>query len=247
MQEHVANRDNIRATEEEKQKAEEEQRQLFLSAKEKMMKLRKDREAELLRYNPAGQPRVQLFHSQALFPPLFLSREAQKHRESIMKDLTVAQQEESASQEQRIAKAVEEQDAKQAQQWWEEAERRTAMLRSIREHRELTVPLLCHWCCNSENSTSDAKHMLNQIQEKEQRERAAKQQAEDELEAKREADRMFAEKQRSKAQQNKQDRRKLQDFNATLTVALILPSDLKTNSVIFTHLSSNPGWEKHQT
>lgn len=42
-------------TEEEKQKAEEERRQLFLSAKEKMMKLREDRETELLRYNPARQ------------------------------------------------------------------------------------------------------------------------------------------------------------------------------------------------
>lgn len=57
-----------------------------------------------------------------------------------------------------------------------------------------------------------------QIQEKEQRERAAKQQAQDELEAKREADRIFTEKQRSKARQVKQDRRTLQDFNATLTV-----------------------------
>lgn len=149
LQEHVANRDNIRATEEEKQKAEEEQRQLFLSAKEKMMKLRKDREEELLRYNPARQPRElhSVVHKSSNFTRLiflFLSREARKHRESIMKDLTVAQQEQSASQEQRIAKAAEEQDAKQAQQWWEEAQRRAAMLRSIREHRELTVLLLRH-------------------------------------------------------------------------------------------------------
>lgn len=61
-----------------------------------------------------------------------------------MKDLTVTQREQSVSQEQRIAKAVAEQDAKQAQQWWEEEERRAAMLRSIRAHRELTVPLQCH-------------------------------------------------------------------------------------------------------
>lgn len=60
-----------------------------------------------------------------------------------MKDLTVAQQEQSVSQEQRIAKAVAQQDAKQAQQWWEEEEKRVAMLRSIRAHRELTVPLQC--------------------------------------------------------------------------------------------------------
>lgn len=57
LQEHVANRDSVRATEEEKQKAEEERRNLFLSAKEKMMKLRKDRETELLRYEPARHRR----------------------------------------------------------------------------------------------------------------------------------------------------------------------------------------------
>lgn len=61
-----------------------------------------------------------------------------------MKDLTVAQQEQSASQEQRIAKAAEDQDAKQAQQWWEEAQKRMAVLRSIKDHRELTVLLLHH-------------------------------------------------------------------------------------------------------
>lgn len=57
FQEHVANRDNIRVREQEEQKAEEERRQLFLSAKDKMMKLRKDREVELLRCNLARQPR----------------------------------------------------------------------------------------------------------------------------------------------------------------------------------------------
>lgn len=61
-----------------------------------------------------------------------------------MKDLTVAQREQSVSQEQRIAKAVAEQEAKQAQQWWEEEERRAAMLGSIRAHRDLTVPLPPH-------------------------------------------------------------------------------------------------------
>lgn len=53
---------------------------------------------------------------------------------------------------------------------------------------------------------------------KEESERAAKQQAQDELEAKREADRIFTEKQRWKAEQIKQDRRTLQEFNATLMV-----------------------------
>lgn len=82
---------------------------------------------------------------------------------------------------------------------------------------------------------------MNQIQEKEQRERAAKQQAEEELEAKREADRIFAEKKRSEARQIQQDRRKLQYFNATLMVAPTRPSDLKLNLVMFILLSSNPG------
>lgn len=61
-----------------------------------------------------------------------------------MKDMTVAQQEQSVSEEQRMAKAVAEQEAKRAQQWWEEEERRATMLRSIREHRELTVPMQRH-------------------------------------------------------------------------------------------------------
>lgn len=62
--------------EEEKQKAEEEQRQLFLSAKEKMMKLRKDREKELLRYSPVRQPRELnsvLHESKNFTPRLFFS------------------------------------------------------------------------------------------------------------------------------------------------------------------------------
>lgn len=76
-------------TEEEKQKAEDEHRQLFLSAKEKMMKLRKDREMELLRYNPAQQPQElnSVVHESNNFPhkPFFAiqrSPEAQsKHYE----------------------------------------------------------------------------------------------------------------------------------------------------------------------
>lgn len=49
LQEHLANRDVIRAADAQKQEAEEEQRKLFLSAKQKMMKLRREKEAELFR------------------------------------------------------------------------------------------------------------------------------------------------------------------------------------------------------
>lgn len=74
-----------------------------------------------------------------------------------MKDLTVAQQEQSVSEEQRIAKAVAEQEAKQAQEWWEEEERQAAMLRSIREHRELSVPMRRHAMSGKHSSRQDRK------------------------------------------------------------------------------------------
>ncbi|XP_044071942.1 coiled-coil domain-containing protein 173 [Siniperca chuatsi] len=164
--EHLTNRDLIRATDAQKQEAKEEQRKLFLSAKQKMMKLRKDKERELF-------------------------REAQLRREKIMNKLTITQQEQTVSEEQRITKAVAEQDAKQAQKQWEEEERRANMLKSIAAHREVMR------------------------QEKEQRDKMAKQNTRETLLAKIEADRIFSEKQQLKAQKIKEDGRKIQDFNAT--------------------------------
>ena len=49
LQEHLSNRDLVRATDAQKQEAEEEQRKCFLAAKQKMMKLRNDRKKEMLR------------------------------------------------------------------------------------------------------------------------------------------------------------------------------------------------------
>lgn len=57
----------------------------------------------------------------------------------IMDKLTVKQQEQKVSEEQRIALAVAKQDARQAQLQWEEKERKASMLQSIAEHRELMV------------------------------------------------------------------------------------------------------------
>ncbi|XP_022596635.1 coiled-coil domain-containing protein 173 [Seriola dumerili] len=168
--EHLTNRDLIRAADAQKQEAEEKQRKLFLTAKQKMMKLRRDKETELL-------------------------REAQMHREKIMNKLTVAQQDQTVSEELRIAKAVAERDAKQAQQHREEEEKRTAMLKSITAHREFMR------------------------QEKEQRDKEAQQTTRDMLQAKKEADRIFSEKQQLKAQRIREDERKLQDFNATQMAA----------------------------
>ncbi|XP_071330355.1 cilia- and flagella- associated protein 210 [Trachinotus anak] len=163
--EHLTNRDLLRAADAQKQEAEEEQRKLFLSAKQKMMKLRRDKETELF-------------------------REAQMQRERIMNKLTVAKQVQTVSEEQRIAKAVAEQDAKQARQHREEEEKRTAMLRSITAHRE------------------------SMRKEKEQRDKVAKQATQEMLQAKKEADRIFSDKQRVTAQKIREGGRKLQDFNA---------------------------------
>lgn len=60
-------------------------------------------------------------------------------RERIMDKLTVTQQEQTDSEEQRIAKAVAERDTKQAQQQREEEEKKAAMLESIAAHREFLV------------------------------------------------------------------------------------------------------------
>lgn len=56
-----------------------------------------------------------------------------------MDKLTVTQQEQKVSEEQRIARAVAEDNAKQAQQQWEEEEKRVTMLKSMAAHRELRV------------------------------------------------------------------------------------------------------------
>lgn len=56
-----------------------------------------------------------------------------------MDKLTVTQQEQKVSEEQRIARAVAEHNAKQAQQQWEEEEKRVTMLKSMAAHRELRV------------------------------------------------------------------------------------------------------------
>ncbi|XP_047457343.1 protein CFAP210 [Mugil cephalus] len=163
--EHLSNRDLIRATDAQKEEAEAEHRKLYLSAKQKMIKLRKEKEKELF-------------------------REAQMRRDRIMNKLSASQREQTVSEAQRIARAVAERDAKQAQQQREEEEKKAAMIKSIAAHREFMR------------------------REKEQRERMAKQNTRDTLEAKKEADRIFTEKQQLKAQKLREHERKLKEFNA---------------------------------
>ncbi|XP_075968050.1 cilia- and flagella- associated protein 210 [Anarhichas minor] len=163
--EHITNRDLIKAADAQKQEAEEEQRKLFLSAKQKIMKLREDKEKELF-------------------------REAQTHKEKIMNKLPVLQ-DQTDREEQGIAKVVAEQEANKARQQREKREKKAKMLESIAEHRELMR------------------------QEKEQRDKSTEQDTRDTLQAKKEADRIFSEKQQVKAQRMKDDGRKLRYFNAT--------------------------------
>lgn len=49
FQEHLEQRDHLRKIEAQKQKTEEEQRKLFLTAKQKMTKLRKEKDKEIIR------------------------------------------------------------------------------------------------------------------------------------------------------------------------------------------------------
>lgn len=144
------------------------------------------------------------------------SREAQMRREKIKDKLTVVQQEKIDDEEQRIAKAVAERDAKEAQQLWKEEEEKAAMLKSIIAHRELLVTALksCAWLFMWGFITPLTQTVFRQRQEKEQKDKMAKQNNQETLQAKKEADKTFSEKQKLKAQKNKEDGRKLQDFNA---------------------------------
>nr|XP_061799552.1 cilia- and flagella- associated protein 210 [Nerophis lumbriciformis] len=111
--EHLTQRDISKAADAKKQEAEEVQRKLFLSAKEKMVKLRRDREKELL-------------------------REVQYRREKIMDKLIRAQQEQEEKQ-QTVSKAVSELDAQRIQHQWEEEQKRAEMIKSIAAHREHVI------------------------------------------------------------------------------------------------------------
>ncbi|XP_026768737.3 cilia- and flagella- associated protein 210 [Pangasianodon hypophthalmus] len=110
-QEHLANKKSIQAAETEKQESEEERRKLFVKAKGKMMNLRKEKEAEML-------------------------REVERHREAVFEKLSTYHQEQTKNEEERISKAAAEAEAKQDKQQREKDEKKAAMLKSISEHRE---------------------------------------------------------------------------------------------------------------
>ncbi|KAG5283659.1 hypothetical protein AALO_G00044540 [Alosa alosa] len=159
--EYMCNRDMLKAVETQKQQIEEEKCQMFANAKLRMMKLRKEREAERL-------------------------REKQKVREEFIARLAAHQEEQKINEEELIAKAIEEKDAREARQLMEKEKKRDAMLQSIAAHRDTAR------------------------QEQEEKEREERQKALDLLMAKKEADRIFLEKQHMKAARMKEDSQTLQ-------------------------------------
>ncbi|XP_014900683.1 coiled-coil domain-containing protein 173 isoform X2 [Poecilia latipinna] len=165
---HLNNRALRKEQEAQKQKAEQEQMQLFISTKEHMTKLRKQREKELF-------------------------SEVQQRRERILNKLTATQQEQATNEEQRIAKALAEWDARQAQLQLEEERKKSEMLKSTAAHRKLLK------------------------KEKEHLDKTAEQETRDALEAKREADKIYAKKQQLKAEKMREQQRKLHDFNVAQT------------------------------
>ncbi|KAJ8352009.1 hypothetical protein SKAU_G00234850 [Synaphobranchus kaupii] len=109
--EHLSNQNIIRAIEVQKQEAEEECRRLFSSAKQKMMKMRKEKEAEMF-------------------------REVQRHKENMTERLAAQLQEKTINDEELIANAVTLREARLEREQRENEAKKKAMLDSITAHRE---------------------------------------------------------------------------------------------------------------
>ncbi|XP_076025999.1 cilia- and flagella- associated protein 210-like [Genypterus blacodes] len=174
--ENLAKRDAIRAAGVQKQEQEEEQRKRFLAAKQKMLKLRKEKETELF-------------------------MEGQRIRDRIADKLTVKQQTQTVREEERIAQAVAERDAKEAHEQRVKEEKMAAELKSITAHREAVM------------------------QEKKQRDKIAQQAEQDTAQARKEADGIFSEKQKLKAEKIRQDGKASLDYCVTQMVAKLARSD----------------------
>ncbi|KAG9340986.1 hypothetical protein JZ751_020180, partial [Albula glossodonta] len=179
--EHLSNRNVIRAMEAQREDAEEERRKLFMSAKQKMLKMRGEKEAEMF-------------------------REVQRHREAMTERLAAQLQERTCNEEELVAKAVTKREARLEREQRESEVKHKAMLDSIAAHREMTH------------------------QEQERKLREEKQKAVEMLEAKKEADKIFLEKQYLKAQKMKENCVALQDFHIHQMEQLAKKEDLNFQS-----------------
>ncbi|XP_048050569.1 protein CFAP210 [Megalobrama amblycephala] len=163
LRDHLTNRELMKAAEAKRQEEEEEKRKQLASHKEKMTKMRKEKQEEIF-------------------------RGLQRHRETIIQKLAVQKQQEISNEEEIIAKAVAEREARQAREQREKEEQHAAMLKSIAAHRE------------------------SMRQEQERKAEEEKQKALEMLNAKKEADKIFMEKQELKAQKAKEEGKALQDI-----------------------------------
>ncbi|XP_052004775.1 cilia- and flagella- associated protein 210 [Xyrauchen texanus] len=109
--EHLTIRELLRASEAQRQTEEEEKRIQMASHKDKVMKMRKEKQEEVF-------------------------RDLQRHRQAIFEKLAAQKQEQISNEEEIIAKAVSEREARLAREQREKEEKHAAMLNSIATHRE---------------------------------------------------------------------------------------------------------------
>ncbi|XP_015214435.1 cilia- and flagella- associated protein 210 [Lepisosteus oculatus] len=160
---HLSDRDILRAIEKQKEEEEEERIKLFSSAKQKMQKMRKEKEAELF-------------------------RDTQQQKERMVELLAAQLQQKESSEDEVIARAVAEREAKLEKELKEKEEKKKAELGSIAAHRQ-------------------AMRQQKEDQKKEEKLKALEM-----LYAKKEADKIFLEKQWGKTQKIKDENKKLQSL-----------------------------------
>ncbi|XP_002663472.1 cilia- and flagella- associated protein 210 isoform X1 [Danio rerio] len=107
----LTNREMMKATEAQKLQEEEEKCKQLASHKEKMMKMRKEKQEEIF-------------------------RELQRHRETIIQKLAVQKQQLISNEEEIIAKAVSEREERLTREQQEKEKKHTDMLNAIAAHRE---------------------------------------------------------------------------------------------------------------
>ncbi|KAI7808514.1 cilia- and flagella- associated protein 210 isoform X1 [Triplophysa rosa] len=175
------------------QKKEDEKRNMMKAHREHLANREAIRAAETQRQEDEEEKQEQLASHKKTLMKLRkekqeeMYRELQRHRETIIEKLAALKQEQTNNEDERIAKAVAEREARQIREQQRKEAKHTAMLNSITAHREIT---------------------------KQEQEIKAEEERQKELEmlnAKREADRIFMEKQEFKAQKGREEGKALQD------------------------------------
>ncbi|XP_055072333.1 cilia- and flagella- associated protein 210 [Misgurnus anguillicaudatus] len=176
------------------QKKEDERRNMMKAHREHLANREAMRAAEARRLEEEEEKQKQMASHKKTVMKLRkekqeeIFRELQRHREAIIEKLAVQKQEQTSNEEEIIAKAVAEREARQAREQREKEEKHAAMMKSIAAHREITR------------------------QEQERKAEEEKQKELEMLNAKREADRIFMEKQELQAQKAREEGKTLQDI-----------------------------------